>query len=102
MACNPDFVQFIIDQCSDAGEIAVKKMMGDWCAYCDGILFGLICDNNFYIKVTVAIPLVSHASAKSTAGFIPHLSNPGNGENHHSEPQKPDCHVAVDTMTWQR
>ena len=35
MACNPDFVQFIIDQCSDAGEIAVKKMMGDWCAYCD-------------------------------------------------------------------
>ena len=75
MACNPDFVQFIIDQCSDAGEIAVKKMMGDWCAYCDGVLFGLICDNNFYIKVTVAIPLVSHASAKSTAGFIPHLSN---------------------------
>ena len=28
MACNPDFVQFIIDQCSDAGEIAVKNMMG--------------------------------------------------------------------------
>ena len=52
MACNPDFVQFIIDQCSDAGEIAVKKMMGDWCAYCDGVLFGLICDNNFYVKVT--------------------------------------------------
>ncbi len=22
MACNPDFVQFIIDQCSGAGEIA--------------------------------------------------------------------------------
>lgn len=52
MACNPDFVQFIIDQCSGAGEIAVKKMMGDYCAYCDGVLFGLICDNNFYVKVT--------------------------------------------------
>lgn len=52
MACNPDFVQFIIDQRSGAGEIAVKKMMGDWCAYCDGVLFGLICDNNFYVKVT--------------------------------------------------
>lgn len=46
MACNPDFVQYIIDQCSGAGEIAVKKMMGDYCAYCDGVLFGLICDNN--------------------------------------------------------
>ena len=52
MACNPDFVQYIIDQCSGAGEIAVKKMMGDYCAYCDGVLFGLICDNNLYIKVT--------------------------------------------------
>ena len=27
-------------------------MMGDWCIYCDGVLFGLICDNNLYIKVT--------------------------------------------------
>ena len=52
MACNPDFIQYIIDQCSDAGEIAVKKMMGDYCIYCDGVLFGLICDNNFYVKVT--------------------------------------------------
>ncbi|MBQ9450172.1 MAG: hypothetical protein IJU34_02495 [Bacteroidales bacterium] len=42
MACNPDFIQYIIDQCSDAGEIAVKKIM----------VFGLICDNNFYVKVT--------------------------------------------------
>lgn len=48
---NPDFIQYIIDQCSDAGEISVKKM-GDYCAYCNGILFGLICDNNFFVKVT--------------------------------------------------
>lgn len=54
MASNPDFVQFIIDQCSGAGEIAVKKMMGDYCVYRDGVLFGLICDNNLYIKVTEA------------------------------------------------
>lgn len=52
MSCNSDFVQYIVDQCSGVGEIAVKKMMGDYCIYCDGILFGLICDNNLYIKVT--------------------------------------------------
>lgn len=52
MACSSDFVQYIVDQCSGAGEIAVKEMMGDYCIYCDGILFGLICDNNLYIKVT--------------------------------------------------
>ena len=54
MACNADFVQYIVDQCSGAGEIAVKKMMGDYCIYCNGVLFGLICDNKLYIKVTEA------------------------------------------------
>ena len=54
MACNADFVQFIVDQCSGAGQIAVKKMMGDYCIYCNGVLFGLICDNNLYIKMTDA------------------------------------------------
>ena len=51
MACNSDYVQYIIDQCSGVGEIAVKKMIGDYCTYCDVVLFGLIFDNNFYVKV---------------------------------------------------
>ena len=54
MASNPDFVQYIVDQCSGAGEIAVRKMIGDYCIYCNGVIFGLICDNNFYIKETEA------------------------------------------------
>lgn len=54
MACNEDFVQYVVDQCSGAGEIMVRKMMGDYCIYCNGVIFGLICDNNLYIKVTDA------------------------------------------------
>jgi hypothetical protein len=27
-------------------------MMGDYCIYSDGVLFGLICDDKFYLKVT--------------------------------------------------
>ena len=30
MASNPDFVQYIADQCAGAGEITVKKMVGDY------------------------------------------------------------------------
>ena len=52
MACSEDLVLYIVDQCSGAGEITVRKMMGDYCIYCDGTIFGLICDNNFYVKVT--------------------------------------------------
>ena len=45
MASNPDFVQYISDQCSGAGEIEAKKMFGDYGIYCDGKIFGLICDD---------------------------------------------------------
>lgn len=54
MACNADFVQYIVDQCTGAGEVNVRKMMGDFCIYCDGVLFGVICDNRLYVKETDA------------------------------------------------
>jgi TfoX/Sxy family transcriptional regulator of competence genes len=55
MACNSDFVQYIADQCSGAGEIVTKKMFGDYAIYCDGKIFGLICDDCFYLKPTEAV-----------------------------------------------
>ena len=54
MASNLDFVQYIVDQCSGAGEIVAKKMFGDYGIYCDGKIFGLICDDRLYIKLTEA------------------------------------------------
>lgn len=29
MACSDDFIQYIVEQCADAGEISARKMMGD-------------------------------------------------------------------------
>ncbi len=55
MASNTDFVQYIADQCSGAGEIVTKKMFGDYGIYCDGIIFGLICDDRFFLKPTDAV-----------------------------------------------
>ena len=52
MASNPDFVQYISDQCSGAGEIITRKMFGDYGIYCEGEIFGLIYDNGFYLKPT--------------------------------------------------
>ena len=50
MASNTDFVQFIADQCASAGNIMTKKMFGDYGIYCNGKIFGLICNNRFYLK----------------------------------------------------
>ncbi len=52
MASNADFVQYIVDQCSGAGDIEARKMFGDFGVYCNGTIFGLICDNGFYVKPT--------------------------------------------------
>lgn len=52
MASNPDFVQYIVDQCGGAGNIEARKMFGDYGVYCNGKIFGLICDNGFYVKPT--------------------------------------------------
>ena len=54
MASNIDFVQYITDQCSGAGEIEARKMFGDWGMYCNGKIFGLVSDNGFYVKPTEA------------------------------------------------
>ena len=54
MASTTDFVQFIADQCSGAGDIQTRKMFGDYGIYCDGKIFGLICDDRFYVKPTEA------------------------------------------------
>ena len=55
MASSADFVQYIADQCAGAGEITVKKMFGDYGIYCNGTIFGLICDDRFYLKPTEAV-----------------------------------------------
>lgn len=54
MSSSADFVQYIVDQTAEAGRITARKMMGDYCLYCDGVVVGLICDNCLYIKPTDA------------------------------------------------
>lgn len=59
MASSLDFVQYVADQCAGAGEIITKKMFGDYGIYCNGKIFGLICDDSFYLKPTdVVRPLL--------------------------------------------
>ena len=60
MASSQDFVQYVADQCAGAGEIITKKMFGDYAIYCDGKLFGLICDDFFYLKPTDAVKALLH------------------------------------------
>ncbi|MGM9701430.1 MAG: TfoX/Sxy family protein [Prevotella sp.] len=74
MASNADLVQYIADQCAGAGEITARKMFGDYGVYCNGRFFGLICDDNFFVKPTEAcLPLLRQVQLRAPyAGAKPH------------------------------
>ncbi len=54
MASSAEYVRFIAEQLSEAGEIKYRKMFGEYGIYCDGVYFGAVCDNRFLIKPTQA------------------------------------------------
>lgn len=52
MASDQRFVDFVLEQIENAGEITAKKMFGEYGIYSNGKIFGLICDNKLFIKPT--------------------------------------------------
>ena len=54
MASSKDYVDFVCDQIRDAGDIASRKMFGEYAVYCDGKVVALICDDQFFLKKTAA------------------------------------------------
>jgi TfoX/Sxy family transcriptional regulator of competence genes len=54
MASDIAFVEFVVDQIDNAGEITFKKMFGEFGLYTDGKIFALICRDQLFIKPTNA------------------------------------------------
>lgn len=54
MATQPEFVDYVREQLSEAGEIRIQKMFGEYGIYKDGKFTGLICDDIVYVKATPA------------------------------------------------
>lgn len=54
MASRPEYVQYVTDQLSGAGEITYRKMFGEYGIYCDGKIFALICNDQLFVKITEA------------------------------------------------
>ena len=54
MATDQEFMEFLADQMSGAGEISYRKMFGEYAVYCDGKVVALVCDNQLFVKPTSA------------------------------------------------
>lgn len=54
MASTAGFLEYVCEQIADAGIITHRKMMGEYVIYCNGKVIGDVCDNQFFLKKTVA------------------------------------------------
>ena len=54
MATDQSFVDFLVDQIENAGEISARKMFGEYGIYADGKILGFICDNKLFLKPTIS------------------------------------------------
>jgi TfoX/Sxy family transcriptional regulator of competence genes len=75
VASSLDFVEYVCGQISQAGNIAYKKMFGEYAIYCNGKVIGLICDNQFFVKKTTAGKILFPAGEEAPpyAGAKPYL-----------------------------
>ena len=54
MATDLEFMEFLADQMAGAGEIAYRKMFGEYAVYCGGKVVALVCANRLFVKPTAA------------------------------------------------
>ena len=52
MASHSDYVEYVVEQLRGAGSVRARKMFGEYGLFCDGTFFGVICDDQLFIKIT--------------------------------------------------
>ncbi len=54
MATSQHTVDFILEQIANAGSVSARKMFGEYCIYCDKKVVALVCDEELFVKMTLA------------------------------------------------
>ncbi len=82
MASTLEFVTYVADQLALAGTITWKRMFGEYGLYCDQVFFGVICDDQLFIKITPPVaekmpdcPKVSPYAGAKESFLIEDLDN---------------------------
>ena len=54
MASDKAFLDFIVDQIDNSGEITCRPMFGEYALYSDAKIFALVCDKKLFVKPTAS------------------------------------------------
>lgn len=84
MATTREFVEYIVDQLRDAGQVSARPMFGEYGLYVNGKIVGLLCDEQLLLKITEAGKsfLKTYETAEAYPGSKPFflISDPDNRE----------------------
>ena len=85
MATELSHVEYIVDQIQGAGVISYRKMFGEYAIYCDTKVVALVCDNQLFVKPTIAGRVFAEdlSLAPPYPGAKPYLFIDDNLDNSH-------------------
>ncbi len=75
MGTDAAFADYVLDQVRGAGDVAIRKMFGEYALYCQGKVVALVCDNQFFLKpLPEALAMIgTPAYGPPYPGAKPHL-----------------------------
>jgi TfoX/Sxy family transcriptional regulator of competence genes len=84
MASDQAFIDYVMDQIRDLGQVRYRKMFGEYALYCDEKVVALVCDNQLFIKPTMAgrTLIGQPQEAPPYPGAKPHFLVDDNLDNH--------------------
>ena len=54
MASSKEYLNYVMEQLSEVGDVTCKPMMGEYILYCRGVIVGGVYDDRFLVKPTKA------------------------------------------------
>ena len=66
MSTTPDFIDYVCEQISGAGNIRHRKMFGEYMVYVNDKPVLLVCDNTVFVKI---LPCIENLMENSPKGF---------------------------------
>ena len=72
MATTKEYLHFVLEQISEAGDVASRPMMGEYVIYCGGKVIGGIYDDRFLVKPTPSALRILQESGREAAMDIPY------------------------------
>lgn len=52
MASDLSFVEYVVDQIDPSCGVTYKKMFGEYGLFSEGKMFGMVCDDRLFVKIT--------------------------------------------------